>query len=170
MFALLVTIILPEAISDMAALFQDMLPWIRTSYRLLTAVCLIIAGWKIFTKAGESGWKIFIPYYNMYLPFKLTWKPGYFFVFLVSYMLHSFLMAQHVYAMTIFAWIFFGIACTIYACLYVHVARSFGKSTLYGICTWVICAPVFLMIIAFGNTEYQGNLSMGDRSAEEHFF
>jgi len=39
-------------------------------------VLLIIAYWKMFTKAGEKGWKAIIPIYNEYVAFKLAWKDG----------------------------------------------------------------------------------------------
>lgn len=36
----------------------------------------VIAYWKMFTKAGEKGWKSIIPIYNMYIAFKIAWKDG----------------------------------------------------------------------------------------------
>lgn len=39
-------------------------------------VLLIIAYWKMFTKAGEKGWKSIIPIYNIYVAFNLCWKDG----------------------------------------------------------------------------------------------
>ena len=30
-------------------------------------IILVIANWKIFTKAGEAGWKSIIPIYNSYV-------------------------------------------------------------------------------------------------------
>lgn len=38
----------------------------------LLYVLLIIAGWQIFKKAGEPGWKILIPIYNIYIMFKIV--------------------------------------------------------------------------------------------------
>ena len=35
---------------------------------LVIWVLLIIAYWKMFTKAGEPGWKSIIPIYNRYIP------------------------------------------------------------------------------------------------------
>lgn len=32
----------------------------------------VIAYWKIFTKAGEEGWKSIIPIYNGYVQYRLT--------------------------------------------------------------------------------------------------
>ena len=40
----------------------------------------VIAYWKIFTKAGEEGWKSIIPIYNGYVQYRLTWDVQYFWV------------------------------------------------------------------------------------------
>jgi hypothetical protein len=40
---------------------------------LVIWVLLIIAYWKMFTKAGEAGWKSIIPIYSSYVLFKITW-------------------------------------------------------------------------------------------------
>ena len=39
---------------------------------LIFAVVLIIANWKIFSKAGEPGWAAIVPFYNQYVLFKIT--------------------------------------------------------------------------------------------------
>lgn len=33
-----------------------------------------IADWKIFTKAGEPGWKSLIPIYNVYVEYDICWN------------------------------------------------------------------------------------------------
>ena len=38
---------------------------------IMFAVLQIIAAWKIFEKAGEKGWKSLIPFYNIYIFFKI---------------------------------------------------------------------------------------------------
>ena len=40
---------------------------------LVVYVLLVIADWKIFSKAGEEGWKSLIPIYNMYILFKIIY-------------------------------------------------------------------------------------------------
>ena len=40
------------------------------------ALFFIIAAWKVFAKAGQPGWGIFIPIYNLYLWVKIAGKPG----------------------------------------------------------------------------------------------
>lgn len=42
---------------------------------LVIAVLAIIALWKIFTKAGEEGWKAIIPIYNMMVLLKIVGRP-----------------------------------------------------------------------------------------------
>jgi hypothetical protein len=36
------------------------------------SILMIIANWKIFEKASQPGWGIFIPIYNIYLFFKVA--------------------------------------------------------------------------------------------------
>ena len=65
---------------------------VLASIGLIVALCLfvwilfIIAYWKMFTKAGEKGWKSIIPIYNTYVAFRLSWKDGAkaFWIYLIS--------------------------------------------------------------------------------------
>jgi hypothetical protein len=41
---------------------------------LAFTVLMIIARWKIFTKAGQEGWKSIIPIYSDYIEWKLSWN------------------------------------------------------------------------------------------------
>jgi hypothetical protein len=43
---------------------------------LLVAVLLIVALWKIFTKAGQPGWASLIPIYNIYIWCKIVGRPA----------------------------------------------------------------------------------------------
>ena len=47
----------------------------------------IIATWKIFKKAGESGWKCLIPIYNLYVMFKIVNMRGWFWGILLLYII-----------------------------------------------------------------------------------
>jgi len=43
----------------------------------LALVVLVVAGmWKAFVKAGQPGWAVLIPIYNMYVLLKAAGKPG----------------------------------------------------------------------------------------------
>ena len=39
---------------------------------LIIAILQIVANWKIFTKAGEAGWKSIIPIYNLVILFRIS--------------------------------------------------------------------------------------------------
>ncbi len=36
-------------------------------------VVLLVAQWKMFSKAGEAGWKCLIPFYNNYIFYKILY-------------------------------------------------------------------------------------------------
>ncbi len=50
---------------------------------IVVYVLLVIAMWKIFTKAGEAGWKSIIPFLNTYVLFKIAWGNGWLFLLLL---------------------------------------------------------------------------------------
>lgn len=47
---------------------------------VLFLVLLIIPFWKVFTKAGQSGWKSIVPVYNTYVMTVIAGLPWYFFI------------------------------------------------------------------------------------------
>ena len=51
----------------------------------------IIANWRIFTKAGEAGWKSIIPIYGDYISYKIAWQPAYFWLTLILGIISSYL-------------------------------------------------------------------------------
>lgn len=53
---------------------------VATAIGLVIVVVLLIALWKIYEKGGEKGWKALIPFYNVYIEFKLFWGNGWMFL------------------------------------------------------------------------------------------
>lgn len=49
---------------------------------LILYILTIIAYWKIFEKAGEKGWKILIPIYNLYIMYKIVGMKNWFWTLL----------------------------------------------------------------------------------------
>ena len=41
---------------------------------LIYWIVIVIARWKLFTKAGEKGWKSIVPIYSDYTQWKIAWK------------------------------------------------------------------------------------------------
>ena len=62
---------------------------------IMLAVLQLIAAWKVFEKAGEKGWKSLIPFYNIYILFRILGiKEWYFWVFLGGVVITSALTAN----------------------------------------------------------------------------
>ena len=98
-------------------------------------VLIIVAQWKIFTKAGQEGWKALIPIYNVVVLYKII---------LLLYLLS---------VVPVVGWII-SIALSIVST--VKLAKAFNQSTAF-IFGLLFLSPIFQMILGFGNAEYVGN-------------
>lgn len=74
----------PEVAAGTGFLLGGIFGFVATLIPFLIAfyVLLVIAWWKIFTKAGEKGWKSLIPFYNSYILFKIFWNTKTFWIIL----------------------------------------------------------------------------------------
>ena len=104
-----------------------------TILSLALAVLGIVAMWKIFEKAGEPGWAAIIPFYNLYVLFKITWGNGWKFLFLLIP------IANIVFAIITM----------------VKLAKAFGKSGGFAV-GLIFLSVIFYCILAFDNSQYQG--------------
>jgi signal peptidase I len=50
---------------------------------ILFTVATVAGLWGIFTKAGEAGWKILVPFYNLYIWLQIIRKPLWWYIFLL---------------------------------------------------------------------------------------
>ena len=96
------------------------------------AVLMIIAWWKIFKKADEPGWGAIVPFYNLYLEFKIAFGNGWYFLFLLIPIVN----------------IVFAIM------LPFKLAKVFGKGVGFGF-GLLFLSTIFYLILAFGDAEYQ---------------
>ncbi len=121
---------------------------------LIWLVLNIIATWKIFTKAGEPGWKCLIPFYNQYILYKLTWNTTIFWVWLVMVLAASILVN---FGSSI-AWL--GTICNLGVMvigitgLY-KLSKAFGHGVGFTL-GLMFLNPIFMMILGFGSDQYQG--------------
>jgi hypothetical protein len=98
---------------------------------LVVFVVMIVACWKVFTKAGQPGWASIIPFYNIYVLLTIVGRPGWwlllFFIPIVNLVI--------------------GIIVTI------DLATRFGKGGGYA--AGLILLPiVFYPMLAFGSAAY----------------
>ena len=109
---------------------------IITILSLVLTIVLIIAQWKIYTKAGKPGWASIIPIYNFIVLLEIVELPKWYILLLL------FVPLANIYVMFK---------------IYIELAHKFGKSTGFGIATIffsIICLP----ILAFSkDCVYNGN-------------
>ena len=98
---------------------------------LVIAVIMIVANWKIYTKAGKPGWASIVPFYNMYVMYEIAGMNGWMFLL-------TFIPIVNI---------------VIQIMLYLNLAKKFGKSTGFAI-GLILLNPIFLLMLAFGNAEY----------------
>ena len=115
-------------------------------------VIMIIANWKLYTKAGEAGWKSLIPYYSQYVLFRITWNTGMFWAFFGAS------IASNVFGrlgLSAFALIC-SIATFIISLISVHkLSKAFGHGIGFTL-GLIFLNPIFILILAFGSSEYEG--------------
>ena len=103
-------------------------------------VLIIVAQWKIFTKAGQEGWKALIPIYNVVVLYKI--------IGLSPWLLLLYLLS----VVPVVGWII-SIALSIVST--VKLAKAFNQSTAF-IFGLLLLSPIFQMILGFGKAEYVG--------------
>lgn len=119
---------------------------------IVWAVILIIANWKIYTKAGEAGWKSLIPYYSQYILFRIVWNTGMFWAFFGA-SIGSTVFAR--LGLSAFA-IICSIATFIIGLIQLNkLSKAFGHGLGFTL-GLIFLNPIFVLILAFGNSEYQG--------------
>ena len=107
-------------------------------FGLLIALLLIVAMWKVFTKAGQPGWASIIPIYNLYIWCKIVGRPWWWILLMLIPFVNF-------------------IICII---LCIDLAKSFGKGVGFGI-GLALLGIIFFPILGFGSAQYQGP-SAGD--------
>lgn len=99
----------------------------------VVSIVLIIANWKIFTKAGKPGWAAIVPFYNFYILLQIVGLPIWTIIFFFIPFTAPFIMLL----------------------VYWNLAKVFGKSSGFGI-GLMFLAPIFLLILAFDKSTYIG--------------
>lgn len=108
---------------------------------LVVGILQLAGMWKVYTKAGEKGWKCIIPIYNLVILFRISG--------LSPWIIFGYLAA----IIPFVGWIVC-LGITIYQCN--ALAKSFGKDVGYTI-GLIFLPTIFYMILGFGKAEYIGN-------------
>lgn len=136
-------------------------------------ILLIIAEWKIFTKAGEKGWKSLIPIYNMVVFFRIIGISPWW--VLVTFVLafipaltgtittngnNTVVNTDNVIGnISLIALIFVSIFIGIYSSY--RLAKSFDKGIGYTI-GLILLPEIFYLILGFGSAKYNKKAALKD--------
>lgn len=101
-------------------------------------VLQIIGMWKVFTKAGEKGWKSIIPVYNLVTLFRISGLSP---------------LLVLVYLASIIPIIGTIVSLVLSIFQSNKLAKAFGKGTGFTV-GLVLLPPIFYMILGFGKSEY----------------
>ena len=121
-------------------------------------IIMVIANWKIFTKAGEAGWKSLIPFLNTYVTFKIAWKGSMFWAMIGSLLLGSVLTSIAGENGGILAIIgaVLSLASSIIGLISIHkLSKAFGHGILFTL-GLIFFSPIFTLILGLGKSQYKG--------------
>ena len=124
---------------------------------LIMMVLIMIATWKIFTKAGEKGWKCLIPVYGTYIQYKFTWSGLQGILFLVAVVLARVLTGVFESGTVMYS---IGLIPSVYAAVVAlmqthKLSKSFGHGIGFTI-GLLLMNPIFMLILGFGKSQYVG--------------
>ena len=100
---------------------------------IIVAIVLIVAYWKIYTKAGKFGWAVLIPFHNLIILLEIVEKPYWWFIMMFIPVVN----------------IVFGIM------IVYNLVLKFGKPGWHTILA-IIVGVVYYPYLAFSDASYQG--------------
>ncbi len=121
-------------------------------------IIMVIANWKIFSKAGEAGWKSLIPILNYYIEFKISWKGSMFWIMLLALIGGSACtgMAGENGGILAIVGMVLSIAGLLIALIDTYkLSKSFGHGIGFTL-GLIFLNPLFTLILAFGSSKYIG--------------
>lgn len=102
-------------------------------FSLVIFVVMIAAMWRIFTKAGEEGWKAIIPIYNTVVLLKIVGRPWWWLLLMLIPIVNF----------------------VVVIVVMNDLSKSFGHGV--GFTLGLIFLPyIFFLVLAFGSSQYQG--------------
>ncbi len=100
----------------------------------LLLLLIFAASWKLFTKAGKPGWAAIVPIYNVLVLLEIVGRPAWWIVLL-------FIPIANIYVNIMIA---------------LGLAKSFGRSPVFGIVGLFLFSPIGYAMLAFGHSTYLG--------------
>ena len=111
---------------------------------------------KMFQKAGEAGWKAYIPFYNDYIKYKFSWNTKIFWITIALDVVYGITSSIDFWLMSIISLAAIIASLVLIVKLNIKIAKSFGKGAGWGL---LLCIFPFIvsLILGFGDDRYIGN-------------
>lgn len=117
---------------DTSALMAVLIPILVVS--AIIGIVMIIANWKIFTKAGQPGWASIIPIYNVIVLLQIVGRPLWWLVLMLIP----------------------GVNIIVAIIVTIDLAKSFGKGAGFAIVGLILFSVIGYLMLAFGDARYHG--------------
>ena len=115
----------------------------------------MIANWRIFEKAGEKGWKTLVPFYNLFVQYRLTWK-AYMAIPVIVCSMGGALMAQNCTGTLSTVGSLISIVGSVLNIVGLNkLSKAFGHGKGFTFGLWLL-QPIFIMILGFGKDQFLG--------------
>jgi uncharacterized protein DUF5684 len=101
--------------------------------QLVIAAVVIIGMWKVFTKAGQPGWAVLIPIYNIIVMLQIAGKP-------IWWIILFFIPIVNI---------------VVAIMVPIAIAKAFGKGIGFGL-GLIFLGFIFYPILGFGDSQYVG--------------
>lgn len=144
---------------------------------MIITILTIVALWKLFSKAGEAGWKCLIPVYNIYTLYQIARNDGFVKMIILTIVegvcfaagaglvLAGAMGSLIVLVLGVLAYIIGIVACILLLIvqykMYADLAQAFGheRGFAWGL---LLLTPIFIWIIGLGSDTYGGQVSYGN--------
>lgn len=144
---------------------------------MIITILTIVALWKLFSKAGEAGWKCLIPVYNIYTLYQIARNDGFVKMIILTIVegvcfaagaglvLAGTMGSILLLVFGVLAYIIGIVACILLLIvqykMYADLAQSFGheRGFAWGL---LLLTPIFIWIIGLGSDTYGGQVSYGN--------
>lgn len=116
-------------------------------------ILLIVANWKIFTKAGQPGWATLIPFYNVYVMSQIAFGSAVYFIALIIAWVVSFI--GNISGIDFISSLASLAQLVLYIIYCAKISKAFQKSVGFTV-GLVILPVIFFPILGFDSSRYIG--------------
>ena len=153
----------PEAVATVILVLTGLV----TAIAVFSLICYLLTAIgfaKIFKKAGDKGWKAFIPIVNDYTRFKIAWDVKSFWVWFAAMVVMN---IAPLFGESIVVSLVSLAACIVVIVYFVklclHIAKAFGRGKGTAALLFFFTS-IMSLVLGFGKAEYVGRLRSGSES------